>query len=313
VLNETIHVNYKGADMPAYVHGNASDNTFLLVLHGAGSFALSFRDGLFTKDLEEKYAVIYFDQRGQSMSEGYYKKPSDVIQLMAEDVHVLTNVLKKRYGGDIKLFILGHSLGGMISGASLLNHDQYQYKGWINVDGLMDTPSVSEARRNLIIDIARQQINRESDLKAEWTKLENDANEATDYDAVLGLAGRTIRLLRKDKVIVESNSSGKLFQAVVANNPINWLVANFFNQPASQAISNDFSLLDKIHNIEIPSLWIYGSYDVSVPPSTGQEAFARIKNQKKQFYLFNESIHHPHDTEPDLFADLLIEFIERYK
>jgi pimeloyl-ACP methyl ester carboxylesterase len=313
ILHETIHINYKGADMPAYVHGNASDNTFLLVLHGAGSFGLSFRDGIFTEELEEKFAVVYFDQRGQSMSEGYYKKPNDVIALMAEDVDMLTKVLKKRYGADINLFILGHSLGGMISASSLLNHDQYQYKGWINVDGLMDTPSVSDARKELIIDIAKQQINQESKLESDWSKLEDDASQATDYDDVLGLAGRTIKLLNKDKVINQTASNEKIFQAVVANNPINWLVANFFNQPANQAISNEFSLLDKIQNIEIPTLWIYGSYDVSVPPSTGQTAFAKINQHNKQFYLFNESIHHPHDTEPDLFAELVIEFIERYK
>lgn len=312
-INETLHVRYKGADMPAFVHGNASDDTYLLVLHGAGSFGLAFRDGPFTQNLEEKYALVYFDQRGQSMSEGYYQKPEDVISLMAEDVDVLTKVLKKRYGADINLFILGHSLGGMISATSLVNHDQDQYKGWINVDGLMDAPSVSIARRGLIIDIAKAKGSQDSRLQSDWKELEEDATKTNNYDEVLRLAARTITLLKKDDIIDQHTSRSKIYQALVVNNPINWLTANFFNKPASQAIAMKLSLVDKIQEINLPSLWIYGSYDVSVPPSNGQAAFSKISNQDKQFYLFNESIHHPHDTEPDLFTEVVTEFIERYR
>jgi hypothetical protein len=43
-LDETIYVRHKGADMPAYVHGNADDKVFLVAIHGAGSFGLSYRD-----------------------------------------------------------------------------------------------------------------------------------------------------------------------------------------------------------------------------------------------------------------------------
>ena len=56
--------------MPDYIQGNPESKTFILVLHGAGSFGLSFRDGAFPEVLEENYVVVYWDQRGHGMSQG---------------------------------------------------------------------------------------------------------------------------------------------------------------------------------------------------------------------------------------------------
>lgn len=66
-LHETIYIRNEGADMPAYIRGNPREKVFILVLHGAGSFGLAFREGIFPAELEKDYAVAYWDQRGQSV------------------------------------------------------------------------------------------------------------------------------------------------------------------------------------------------------------------------------------------------------
>ena len=94
-IDETIYVRHQGADMPAYIHGNPENKIFLLAIHGAGSFGLSFRDENFIKKIEEDYVVVYFDNRAQSMSQGNFFTTDDIIGLMAEDVEALTEVIKK--------------------------------------------------------------------------------------------------------------------------------------------------------------------------------------------------------------------------
>ena len=43
-LSDTIFVRHKNADMPAYIHGNGSEKTFLIILHGGpGGFGLAYR------------------------------------------------------------------------------------------------------------------------------------------------------------------------------------------------------------------------------------------------------------------------------
>ena len=311
-IDETIHIRNKGADMPAYVHGSAESQTFLIVLHGAGSYGLSFRDGAFTSQLEEKYVVVYFDQRGQSMSEGHYNKPENLLNLMVEDVQALTQVIKKRYGSEINLFILGHSWGGLLSAATILKDDfQDNFKGWINVDGLLDVPSQNEARKELIISIADENQNQ-SDHSDHWKQLKSEAMETQDYEEILSLAQRTLGLLRKDRMVSESISTSKFYQAIVTNNPINYLVSNFFNKPINSVLESDYSLIPEISRIQIPTLFIYGKYDVSVPPETGLAAFSKIDLEEKEIIIFDKSIHHPHDSEPEKFGMTIIKFIERY-
>lgn len=313
IIHETIHIRHKGADMPAYVHGNSEEKTFLIVLHGAGSYGLAFRDGAFTSYLEENYVVVYFDQRGVSMSEGHYSKPDDLVSLMVEDVQALTNVIKTRYGDDSKLFIMGHSWGGLLSAATILTDDfQYNFQGWINVAGLLDVPSQNQARKELIMLISdeHQALSENADS---WIALRDEAENTDDYDELLDLAKRTIQLLSKDEIVNSTITTEKIYQAIIANNPINFISSNFFNKPVNAVIGTDFSLLDQMENIDIPSLHIYGKYDVSVPPSLGLSAFSKIEQEEKEFTTFEKSIHHPYDTEPDRFGQSVIEFIQKHK
>jgi pimeloyl-ACP methyl ester carboxylesterase len=68
---EVLYLRHKGADMPAYVYGNTSSNTFILLLHGGpGGSGLEYRSGIYAEMLEEEVGMIYWDQRGQGNAQG---------------------------------------------------------------------------------------------------------------------------------------------------------------------------------------------------------------------------------------------------
>jgi pimeloyl-ACP methyl ester carboxylesterase len=315
-LDEVIHIRHQGADMPAYVHGNAEAKVFVVVLHGAGSFGLAFRDGAFTEVLEENYVVVYWDQRGQGMAQGRYKQPGDLVGLMATDVIALAEVLREKYGEEIQLFLLGHSWGGALGTTALLQHDAQQlFSGWISVAGVHDFPLASQARRGQMRSIAEEQIAL-GNYPAQWQELydgvsELDSLSSDDYYPTLAYAAQTMKLLYKTGVIGSAISSEKAYRAIVDNNPVTWMTSNFFNQPVNVALEADYSLSGRLPEITLPSLLIYGKYDVSVPPSLGKDALERLGSGEKELVLFEHSIHHPHDTEPGLFASEVIHFIER--
>jgi pimeloyl-ACP methyl ester carboxylesterase len=316
ILDEVFYVRHEGADMPAYVHGNAENKTFLLVLHGAGSFGLAFRDGAFTEELEKRYVVVYWDQRGQSMSQGSYGAPEDLIDLMAEDVLALVRVLKHKYGADIKLFLLGHSWGGALGTTVLLKEQQQsQFQGWISVDGAHDFPLAIQSRKKLILNIAEEQIATGQGIAA-WQKIQeavSNLDPEEDYEAILGQARETMKLLVERGLVPTSGSSAKLYRALIDNNPIHWLVGDFFNPPVAVAQEQNYSLTGRLPEIQIPSLLLWGKYDVSVPPVLGFEALQRIGSPDKKLVVFEKSIHHPHDTEPEKFAAEVVDFVEKYR
>lgn len=317
-LNETFYVRHDGADMPAYVHGNGSDKVFLLVLHGAASYGLAFRDGAFTEELEERYAVVYFDQRGQSMAQGRYDKPEDVVAQMAEDVVALVAVMKQKYGGDIQIFLMGHSWGGALSGA-VLTKDQQQdlFAGWINVDGAHDFPFSASARRRMLLTLADDQISLGNN-ESEWERVRErvtalDSTSSSDHEEMLDEVRIGNQLLIQDGVVEGTISGEKLQRAIIENNPITWFVSNVFNKPFQEALDMEFSITPDLGNIRIPVLIIFGKYDMSVPPTLGADAFSRLGSADKSLFIFESSAHHPHDTEPELFAEKVIEFIERVR
>lgn len=314
-IDETIHVRHQGADIPVYVHGNSENKTFLVVTHGAGSFGLVYRDAAFTEVLEENYVIVYFDQRGQSMFEGQYDKPENQFELMTKDLVALTEVLQYRYGDDISLFLMGHSWGGLLSGNSLLDQThQSKYKGWINIAGALNLEEISQERKELIIEICGS-FKTQSEFNEQWEEVESktlllDAEDSETYDLVLEQASEVIKLLGKEEVVTSGITGEKLYRAMIENNPIHWLISDEVTRPIEAALKEGIDLTMEVENIKIPSLFIYGKYDVSVPPRMGQKAFENLGSEDKQIEIFENSIHHPFDSESDKFGDLLVEFIE---
>jgi len=317
-LDEVIHIRHQGADMPAYIHGNFESKTFIVVLHGAGSFGLSFRDGAFTEVLEENYVVVYWDQRGQGMSQGRYGQPDGLVGLMADDVIALTEVLRHKYGEDIQLFLMGHSWGGALGTTVLLKEDrQHLFSGWISVAGVHDFPLAAGSRRGQLLSIANEQISLGSAVE-KWQELHDGVSELDslakeDYQPTLQYAMQAMKLLYETEVIQPSVSPEKMYRAMIDNNPVTWMVSNLFNQPVNVALADDYSLSARLPEITLPALLIYGNYDVSVPPVMGRDAYERLGSAEKELVLFEHSIHHPHDTEPDRFAEEVVRFVEKHR
>ena len=114
-LDETIWVRNEGADMPVHIHGNLTNDVILLIVHGGpGGNGLEYRTGKYTVPLEAKYAVAYWDQRGQGMSHGKYDDKDLSIDLMVDDLDAVIKVLKSKYASS-NIVVLGHSWGGTLT------------------------------------------------------------------------------------------------------------------------------------------------------------------------------------------------------
>jgi len=315
-IDEQFWIRNNGADMPVYVHGNSESNIFVIILHGAGSFGLAFRDGAIREELESKYVMIYFDQRGQSMAQGNFDRPENLIETMADDVEQLTRIVKMKFGADIHLFLMGHSWGGLLGGTVLLTGtNQDEYEGWISVDAASDIPLASHARKGFMMQVADEHIANNIETSA-WQELKDkleplDSASAEDYNMILAQVVTTNHLLVSSGTVPSSMSAEKVYRAVMDNNPINWLLSNYFNQPIKTAVELDYSLTNLYGNLHIPSLFITGKYDASVPPVVTDTIYKRAGSADKTMLVFEHSMHHPFDTESERFASEVTAFIDR--
>jgi len=65
--------------------------------------------------------------------------------------------------------------------------------------------------------------------------------------------------------------------------------------------------------ITLPTLVLHGKYDMSVPYPVGVSYYDNISSTEKEIISFETSGHQLYQTEPDLFATAVLNFIALYK
>jgi len=317
-LEDTLIVRHKGADMPAYIYGNGSEKVFLIILHGGpGGYGLSYRYGTIKSEIEKTCAVVYFDQRGSGMSQGTYSKDGINVDIMAEDVLALVKVIQHKYGDDAKFFLMGHSWGGTLGPATLLK-DQHAFKGWIDIDGVHDQKGLYLEYINFFTIVANEQIALENNIEF-WNGVLNlvdkvDANTYSDRDFhdLNSKAYEGESILTNDNIIDKGDYDGDVFFKYN-------LFTRLWNLLTIHTILNDNGLHDeltytnRLSEITIPALVLWGRHDLVVPPKFGQEAYDLLGSSSKKLVFFEKSGHAPMFNQPHLFADEVIEFINQNK
>lgn len=319
-LNETIYLRRNGADMPAYIHGNSSEKVFVVVLHGGpGGNGLEYRTGSFSEEMEKNYVMVYFDQRGQGMSQGRYSDDEISIDEMVKDVRALALMLKNKYGQDSKLFLFGHSWGGTLGSATMVTADyQHLFNGWIEVDGAHDLILLYTSAIKMFKRVGNEQIqlgNNTSYWQGVLTEVNKLDTNVVDHSYLNQEGFKAEEKLAEDGFITKgSPSKGSLTNSVVINNPITSKVSgNFTSAELEKKGMEMFSVSDKLHLITIPTLLLWGSYDFVVPPELGHDALSKISSTNKKLVLFETSGHSPMDNEAEKFTNEVKAFIELNK
>ncbi|RLD59965.1 MAG: hypothetical protein DRJ01_10495 [Bacteroidetes bacterium] len=324
-ISDIFYVRHAGADIPAYLYGSKQNNVFIITLHGGpGDNGLEMRQGNAAAELEKRYVMVYWDQRGQGLSEGKFSANDITIDLMAEDLQALILVLKHKYGNNIKLFLLGHSWGGELGTAFLLkNNYQHQLKGWIEVDGAYDIPKVNIEVVGKIIKDGNEQINLGNSTE-KWEELIEQVKNI-DTNNISITEGRELnkkariaqKYLFKDDITQKPQSvtwrdAGIFYHedfltAAVSGSWFYVLNNSFYNEIETASYS------DKLCKITIPTLLLWGKYDFIVPPALGRNAFKLTGSEDKKLVIFNKSSHSPMNNQPEEFVDEIIQFVEGHQ
>ncbi|PHI21894.1 hypothetical protein CEQ90_00990 [Lewinellaceae bacterium SD302] len=315
-LDETIYVRHRGADMPAYVHGNASEKLFLIYLHGGpGGLGWEARVNTMITEVEKNNAVVYFDQRGSGNAQGKYSDDDVSIDAMADDVLALVKVLKSRYGDDASFFLMGASWGGTLGPATLLK-DQESFLGWIDVSGAHSPKDLYGEYQIILPETANTQIALGNSV-THWQDVlelvqETDPGYSDeDFFKLNSTAHASEGVLAEDMVIDEPrflDENGKDWRWPIRNNPEISIILT-----VDKGLYRDVSFTDRLPEITIPSLVLWGRHDLVVPIRFAQEALEHLGSDHKELFIFERAGHGPLESEPDLFAEKLIEFINEHR
>jgi proline iminopeptidase len=309
-----------GADLAVEVDGNRNSNVFILLLHGGpGGSGFEYNTGEYSEKLEQDYAIVYLDQRGQGASQGSYDLEQLTLQRFADDVYDLTLFLKQKYGQDISVFVMGHSWGGTTGTYAMLNTDiQNEIKGWIEVAGAHDIPLLYIESIKLFLEVGNAEIAAGNNV-SDWQEIVDyaaslDTNNISDEESGqlnsygFKAEGLLSQVVTPDGENVPSHglftSPIMTLSAYLSSN----LTANVINVETEKT-----AMTNELYKINIPTLLLWGKYDFVVPPALGESAYNKISSTDKKLVLFDFSGHSPMDSESAKFVDEVKTFVELYK
>lgn len=318
-LNETIYVKNKGADMPVYVRGNGASKCFVVLVHGGpGGNGLEYSIGKSQELMEEEMAFAYWDQRGQGMAQGHYSSAELTVSQMADDLKAVVLTMKAYYGDDSKIIIMGHSWGGTLGTKFMIDpNNQNLVAGWIEADGAHDIPKLNVSGVKLFRKVAAEQI-AEGNSTDKWTEILNWANDINTNSISVAEGGEinekayeAEELLLNDGVLASGDDS---YAPLLS--PTNLFTSSLTGNITSGVLDPEVestSLTDSLFKITVPCLFLWGKYDFVVAPQLGFDALNKVSSVDKQLIIFQESGHSPMANEPEIFAQVVIDFVEKLK
>ncbi len=334
-ISESLWLEHKGAQMPILVEGNINSGTMILVIHGGpGGSAKGYNESnkSFSKPLEERYAVAYYDQRLSGNSRGNFDQEIVTAAQMVEDLGVVVDLLKDKYGEELKIFLYGVSWGGYLGNAYLsTGNNQQKIQGWIDVAGAHSIEKITYDGIALMEEVATQQIAANSPLKEDWQEILNYVAEfdtktngrtiTLEEDITLEMNGQAFKamsLAANDNLLATSTlEDGALGAAFFQDDNVLTGLGNKFHMGGTQLWAEILTkpLTAKLKTITVPSLLLWGKYDFIVPPSLGEEMLEELGTPAadKSLILFEHSSHGFEGSEMDKLVEEAINFVEQYK
>lgn len=239
----------------------------LLVVHGLAEHSGRYTN-LVNCFIPKGYAVYSFHHRGHSKSEGlrgYVERFSDYIN----DLETFFNIVRGEHA-DIKIFLVGHSMGGTITTAYTIHH-QHKLAGLI--------------------------------LSGAGLKVDSSVSPV-----LIALAPIMSRLLPKLGITALSTSAISQDQAVVdaaLNDPLVYH-GKIRVRSGAELLKTTRRLPLQIPRINLPILIMHGTADRLADPQGSQMLYERVGSQDKTLKLY-EGFYHEIFSEPgreQVFTDM---------
>jgi pimeloyl-ACP methyl ester carboxylesterase len=308
-------VRNDGADMPVTVRGDLGSDTFVVWLSGGPGDPAVIDRGEATDRLEEDLGMVYWDQRGAGSAGGNAKPESFTIDQYVDDTEAVVDVIEDLYAPE-HLFLLGHSWGGTLGTAYLLDPDrQAEISGWIDVDGNHDNPLIFPMKIAWLGEYAEEQIAKGVDV-AHWTEVRDwcasePALTVDNWHEWNELVGDTNALFHDPDVGYDVDFE-LLFLS--PESPLAYFAVNDGYADASMHDDDSsfetLSFSDEMDAIETPTLLAWGRYDGIVPIQAMDAARESLTNAPVETAVFDAG-HCPFLEEPQPFAEAVLDFVQQ--
>lgn len=253
--------------LPVWIKGNPSSEELIIFLAGGpGSPSLDYQPYL--KELEKRYLLCYYDQRGAGFSKS--KEKNLRIENYQLDLEMLVSRLKIAYPNK-KFVLFGHSWGGFLAIKYLSSvREEEAFSRLIIMDGVHNFPLAFQSQKSSIIEVGNKMLLSESDslskIKIQKILDETKSKEPSKLADCFRINENAYYLIRLqklplDKKVQKPKRSFDLDFMFVAQRDKVQENSNFGNELIKA------NLKDELKQIKIPTLLIWGDNDLVSNPT----------------------------------------------
>ena len=319
-VSDTFYVENMGASMRVLVEGNTSGKVFIVFVPGGpGAGAFIYASDYIRKNIGNRYAIVYWDERNAGASQGGSNGKDLTLGQMTDDLKKVLQVLKARYGEDCILFLTGHSFGGMLTSSFMVSgSNQSLIKGWIYADGSHNYPLNDSLTWQMLVSRGQEQISINKN-RIQWEEIiaycnahpgnfsYEESRQLEDY------AGDAESFF--DEVTQIDLWSLIRHNAVRYKWPLTSMLVNYryslhagFNKELAKT-----ELSSSLYKITVPVLILYGEYDFICPKGLGEDLYNRIGSTDKRMVISPVSGHNIMLQDEVFFCDEVDRFVELHK
>lgn len=295
-----------GIEQWILVRGISEQKPILLFLHGGPGLPMMPFHQHFQSDMEEKYLVVHWDQRGtgKSYSDNIPFESMNLQQILS-DAHELVLLLKQQYCKN-KIYLAGHSWGSIL-GMNLINLYPEDFYGFISIGQVVDFSKSLNISYAFTLERAKEQccVEAVNELLGIGEPLFNE--DDTKLSIILRNVGRF---------------GGKMHNEIsfpsIAKNCEEYTEADMKNIPKGLDFSDTYlwseviktNMMDNLVDFKVPIYFLCGKYDYITPTALTEDYCSKINAPFKKLIILENSAHYPYIEEPRAFSQALIDILE---
>ena len=282
VISRWVRWEIGGIDQHVLLRGNPQGPP-LLVLHGGPGRPLSCLAGGFPREMEARFLVAHWDQRGAGRSWSPRVPPETLCpRRLAEDGVEVARRLGSDFGRR-KVALLGHSWGSEL-GVGMILRDPEPFSALLGVGQVVDDPRARRTQRAFLASRGLRLPRRTGDLYGHLLRFGGVFHRRSTplllWKAFA--ASRTYRL---------RDLPGLLRGA--------WFSARHFRFQGPPVAS--------VRRLPVPVLLVQGLHDLVTPPGLAHRWLRDLEAPRKDWIPFRASGHFPFFEEPEAFGRVLEE------
>jgi pimeloyl-ACP methyl ester carboxylesterase len=236
------------------------------------------------KPLKDQFTLIFYDHRCNGRSTG-----ADVKTMTWENLTADADALREKLGFN-KWAVLGHSFGGNVALEYALRYPK-NLSHLILVNSGADYRWVRENAPDLL---AQRGFSKDKvDLARRFLNGHIEPNEMFPSLMKLGTAYSPYLSPKQIPHMIMMGLLSKLQPA-----------AMIFGETQ---LLKDWTLMDKLHKIDVPTLLMAGREDFIYPPAHQKELADLIPNSRLE--LIDRAGHNPHDEQPEILRQIIRDFL----